>query len=452
MNLSVIGLGLNKEDISLGAYNHLKTAKTVVLRTENTVSCSALKDWGIDYVALDYVYQKSKNFDSLTKNICAEINKMLKLGDVCYLVDGAVSEDICAARLLKRHKKAVVFEGVSKAAAAISRMGLCGQGYTAASAYQFDGFDKFTLPLVVYDLDSQIMASEWKLKLSSLIGEEAKVGLYVDNRLKYVNMYEIDSFKNYDYSTVLVVPDIPLKDRQRFDFKDLVNIVEILRGDNGCPWDRVQTRESLKKTLIEEAYELVDAVNKADEDKICEETGDLLLQGAFYIALSKEQGFYDGNDVLSGICTKLILRHSHVFGGDKAKNADEALTIWNKNKQVEKHLEDPAKYVGDVPKSLPALLRAEKTLKRIKGFDKSLNDKAVLVEKITKVIKDIEGGCDKESYKKLLIYVVNLLSVEDICAEDLAIDATDELILFFANLIETVGAEALKNKGQMSDY
>ena len=115
-------------------------------------------------------------------------------------------------------------------------------------------------------------------------------------------------------------------------------------------------------------------------------------------------------------------------------------------------MEDPAKYVGDVPKSLPALLRAEKTLKRIKGFDKSLNDKAVLVEKITKVIKDIEGGCDKESYKKLLIYVVNLLSVEDICAEDLAIDATDELILFFANLIETVGAEALKNKGQMSDY
>ena len=68
--------------------------------------------------------------------------------------------------------------------------------------------------------------------------------------------YIKNSFKNYDYSTVLVVPDIPLKDRQRFDFKDLVNIVEILRGDNGCPWDRVQTRESLKKTLIEEAYEL----------------------------------------------------------------------------------------------------------------------------------------------------------------------------------------------------
>ena len=121
MGLTIIGLGVNAGDISLNAFNHLKQAKTIVLRTESTLSASTLKSWGISYIALDYVYQKSKNFDSLTKNICKEVNALLKQGDVCYLVDGAVSEDTCAEKLLKRNKKAVVFEGVSKAAAAISR-------------------------------------------------------------------------------------------------------------------------------------------------------------------------------------------------------------------------------------------------------------------------------------------------------------------------------------------
>ena len=247
------------------------------------------------------------------------------------------------------------------------------------------------------------------------------------------------------------MPDIALEKRERFDFYDLVKIVEILRGDKGCPWDRAQTRESLKKTLIEESYELVDAINKNDEEKICEETGDLLLQGAFYIALSKEQGFYDGSDVLSGICTKLIMRHSHVFGGDKAKSAEEALTIWNKNKQTEKNLQDPKSYVADVPKNLPALLRAEKTLKRIKGFDASLNDKHVLVEKIQNTIKQIESNGAEDYYKKLLIYVVNLMSVEGFCAEDLAYDATDELIDFFSEIIAAIDGEATNKTRKMID-
>ena len=455
MGLTIIGLGVNAGDISLNAFNHLKQAKTIVLRTENTLSASTLKSWGISYIALDYVYQKSKNFDSLTKNICKEVNALLKQGDVCYLVDGAVSEDTCAEKLLKRNKNAVVFEGVSKAGAMVSRCGLTGKGYTSVSAYQLDSFEKFSLPLVVYDLDSQILASEWKLKLASLIGEEVKVGLYVDKRLKYVSLYEIDGFDYYDYSTTLVIPEIELKKRERFDFNDLVKIVEILRGDNGCPWDRVLTRESLKKTLIEESYELVDAINKGDEEKICEETGDLLLQGAFYIVLSKEQGFYDGSDVLSGICNKLIMRHSHVFGDDKAKSADEALTIWNKNKQVEKNLENPSQYVGDVPKNLPSLLRAEKTLKRIKGFDASLNDKALLIDKIKGVLSKVDGdnkGFELE-YKKLLVYVVNLLSVDGFCAEDLAYNATDDLIEFFkqVNLVKT-NEQSVDKKAKMNEF
>lgn len=458
MMLYVIGLGAKKGDISLSALEIIKNCKTVVLRTENTLSAQTVKEEGVEYISLDYLYEKSKNFDTLTKNICKKIGELLKTSDVCYLVDGAVSEDASSKILLTKYKNACVYEGVSKATYALSKAKLNGEGYTACSAYRINDFKRFTLPLVIYDLDSRILASEWKLKLMSLIGEEVKVRLYARNQQFFIPMYEIDSLDDiYDYSTVLVVDDVPLKDKERFDYTDLLSIVKILRGEGGCPWDRAQTKQTITKSLIEECYELVDAVNKDSDEKICEETGDVLLQTAFYITFLEDSLSYDASDVLSAICQKLITRHSHVFGSDKAGNAEEALTLWNKNKQIEKNYPSSSAYVDDVPKNFPAALRAEKVIKRAESCNFSYGDKADIVKNIENLVKNLSDGDErKETLKELVFEVIALIKKSGLNAEEIISEKTREYIaeLYETEKLVSDDGKNMKNltKKQVDEY
>lgn len=447
MQLTIIGLGVHAGDISYSAIEAAKKCEKVVLRTGNTESVKVLNDCGIKFITLDYLYEKSKNFDTLTKNICAEIRKLLKTSDVCYLVDGAVSEDNSAAFLISKIKNVKVYEGVSKVGYALSVSGLSGKGYTAVSAYSVSNFTKFSLPLVVYDLDSQILASEWKLKLFSLIGEEQKVRLYARNQCFSVPMYEMDGLDVYDYSTVLVVEDLPLQDKERFNYEDLIDIVKILRSPEGCPWDRAQTKKSICKTLIEECYELVDAVEKDDDDLICEETGDVLLQTAFYIGFLEDNLYLNGSDVLTGICRKLITRHSHVFGSDNAANPDEALNVWNKNKQTEKKYETPTAYLNAVPKNFPAAMRAEKVVKRAKYYDYPVGNKEELLEKLKGLLQEFAiSDNDCELLKEILFTAVALTKTCDFSAEDLLSSATSDFIEEFSKVDEAILNDKLDMK------
>ena len=124
-----------------------------------------------------------------------------------------------------------------------------------------------------------------------------------------------------------------------YEFDSLINITSILRGENGCPWDRKQSPESMKKYIIEEAYETVQAIDDINKDELCEELGDLLFQVIFQAQMAKEQGMFDINDVINGICEKMIYRHPHIFGGDNAEdylnqnNNDSFLGKWEDNKK-----------------------------------------------------------------------------------------------------------------------
>lgn len=377
MSLTVIGLGREKNDISIGALDALKTADAVFLRTENTLSAAALKENGIGYTSFDDLYLTCRSFDSITKKIIKAVKEREKAGgNVVYAVDGAVGEDLAASALIKRTRGVKIFEGVSKISYAVSLCGLSGRGYTAVSAYLKD-LKKFSYPLVVFDLDSKYFASEWKLKLFSLIGEEVPVKLLIGGDLKKIPLYEIDSFEGYDYSTVLVVDEVPLGKKERFSIDDLFEILYILRSENGCPWDKVQTKESIRANLIEEAYELVDAINKNDDELMREEIGDVLMQAAFHTVFAEERGSFDRNDVVSSLCEKLITRHTHVFGADNAKNADSALEVWTKNKQKEKGFDRAVDYVSAVPNVFPAVLRAEKTFKRADSSDYRVIDVSI---------------------------------------------------------------------------
>lgn len=176
------------------------------------------------------------------------------------------------------------------------------------------------------------------------------------------------------------------------EFERLLSIMEKLRGENGCPWDKKQTLESLLSYLLEEAYEVIDAVRKRDYISLREELGDLLLQVVFQAQIAKEEGLFDIKDVIRGINEKLIKRHPHVFGNEKFKDAEDVLLNWENMKKKEKGKES---ILDGVPSHIPALLRAYELQERARrvGFD---------WDRVEDVIKKVEEEWEefKESYAK----------------------------------------------------
>lgn len=365
------------------------------MRNAELPSAESLKEEGIAFEDLSEVYRRSRNFDTLTDNLVAEIVKRAKGVNLCYCVDGGVSEDRAARVLLKR-KDAEIIEGKSKCADLAARASL--GRYTALSAYDIADAE-LILPLVVYDLDDKNLAGDVKLALCERFGDEAKAYFFRGERRTEISLYEADRQKEYDSSCALVLPDVPLLKKTRFDTEDLAAILRLLRAPDGCPWDRVQTHKSIRINAIEEAYELVDAIDADDADKICEEAGDVLMQVLFHTLIEEERGRFTLTDVISGVCEKLITRHTHVFGGDSARSADGALSVWEKNKMTEKHQNTYSDAVNDVPQCFPALLRAQKIAKRMaKGgwdFQTPENCKKKFDEEAKELAAAVKSG-DKE--------------------------------------------------------
>lgn len=153
--------------------------------------------------------------------------------------------------------------------------------------------------------------------------------------------------------------------KERYSMDDLLALVERLRDPvRGCPWDKVQTHASIRKNMIEEAYEAADAIDLADDHLLCEELGDVLLQVALHVRMAEEAGAFTFEDVCTGICRKLVYRHPHLFAGAQASDAGQVLDAWEKLKRAEKHREGLAADLADVPAAMPALMRAQKLQKR----------------------------------------------------------------------------------------
>lgn len=186
-------------------------------------------------------------------------------------------------------------------------------------------------------------------------------------------------------------------------FTSLLDIMVRLRAENGCPWDRAQTHESIRSNLIEETYEALEAIDTHDDTLLCEELGDVLLQVVFHARIAEERGAFGIGDVLSGLCDKLITRHEHVFGGVKAENAAEALESWNNAKQKAKQDESAAMRLKAVPEAMPALMRASKVQSRADKADglvsprNALYDEETAGEALWALVNDIRlSGIDPE--------------------------------------------------------
>jgi len=195
----------------------------------------------------------------------------------------------------------------------------------------------------------------------------------------------------------------------------LIDIMKLLRSKDGCPWDREQTYESLKSYLIEETYEYLEAVDSNDKRHMCEELGDVLLQVVFHAQIAAENGDFNINDVINGICDKLIHRHPHVFGDVRVDTSGEVLKNWEEIKKKEKGLVDQTSVLQDVPKNLPALMRSYKVQQKAAqvGFD--WDNPADVFAKIREEIDELEAEYKKsdkngieDELGDVLFSVVNL--------------------------------------------
>ena len=226
--------------------------------------------------------------------------------------------------------------------------------------------------------------------------------------------------------------------KNAYNISDLIEIMRMLRSPDGCPWDKVQTHESIRQNFIEETYEAVEAIDKGDTALLKEELGDVLMQVVFHSIMEEEEGRFTFDDVCDDVCQKLIIRHPHVFGNVEADTPEQVLRNWDAIKMQTKSQESIADSVDDVARSLPALMRAQKVQKRSakSGMDfKDAADAACTVpEEQQELFRAIEGG-DKtrieDELGDLLFSVVNIARFVGVDAEQALSKATDKFAARF---------------------
>lgn len=232
-----------------------------------------------------------------------------------------------------------------------------------------------------------------------------------------------------------------------YNVQDLVEIMRILRSPGGCPWDAEQTHESIKKNLIEETYEVIEAINKDDKELLCEELGDLLMQVVFHAQMEQEAGQFDFDAVSDGVCKKLIERHPHVFGDVSISGVDDVLTNWDAIKRKTKKQKTTTQSMLSVPRELPALMRATKLQKKAAdvGFDWSEVTGALdkLEEEIGELRQAISNNNKENMAEELgdiLFSAVNVSRFIKTDAEEALTAASDKFLSRFTE-VEKLAAE-----------
>ena len=408
--IKIIGLGTDKEEISLKGFNALKKADYIIFRTNKTKSAKWLFDEE-KHISLDYLYDSSEDFEQLLTALVDTVKGYEEKGSVCYLVDGDGIHDRSVA-LLSQKSEVEIYPSVSRENATQAQCESFGD-YIGISAYDFVSARSFLTPrlgVIIKEIDNKYLASEVKLKLIELFGAEEEVYLVNNGKVQKVLVEDIDRLKGYCYSTTVLIPHRDFIDKKRFGFEDLAEIIYRLRDKDGCPWDREQTHDSIKQCCIEESYELMEAINLEDVSKMEEETGDVLLQGIFHAIIAESEEEYSITDVLTVLCLKLINRHTHIFGNVKANDVDSALDAWETAKAKEKKQTTFSRRMEEVA-PMPALMKAEKIQRIAKKANFEWENVDGAVEKVYEEMKELlaEDADRFEEGGDLLFSVVNVL-------------------------------------------
>ncbi|MDY3617897.1 nucleoside triphosphate pyrophosphohydrolase [Agathobaculum sp.] len=247
---------------------------------------------------------------------------------------------------------------------------------------------------------------------------------------------------------------VDFQQKDKYDFNDLLRIMEILRAPDGCMWDREQDHHTIRRNFIEETYEVCEAIDEEDAEHLKEELGDVLLQVVFHTEMEREKGVFDIGDVADGICKKLIYRHPHIFANTEVSSSDEILSNWDKLKRREKHQETDTDALQSVARSLPGLIRAEKLQKKAAkvGFDWNGVEGALdkVTEELDEVRQAMAGQGDvEEELGDLLFSAVNVARFAKVDPERALEKSSDKFIRRFAQM-EKLAAEQGKVLSDLS--
>ena len=250
---------------------------------------------------------------------------------------------------------------------------------------------------------------------------------------------------------------VHFKEKARYDYDDLLEIIRVLRSPEGCPWDQVQTHQSIRRGLLEEAYEAAEGIDRDDADLLREELGDVLMQVVFHADIERQRGRFTMEDVVDGVVKKLIFRHPHVFGGaEPEKDAQSVLVSWDAIKRREKHQRTTAQAMDSVARSLPALWRAEKVQKKAKkaGFD--WPDISGALDKLSEELEELkaaaaQGTNVEEELGDLLFSAVNVSRFVKADPEQALNAATDKFISRFRKVEALAVREGRSMEGMTPD-
>ncbi len=221
-----------------------------------------------------------------------------------------------------------------------------------------------------------------------------------------------------------------LLEKELFCFDDLVEIMRLLRSEEGCPWDMEQTHGDIRSCMIEEAYEVVEAIDNNDAELLKEELGDVLFQVVFHSRIEDEKGVFRVNDVIDGICKKMIHRHPHVFLKENLKSSEEVIDRWEEIKIEEKQRKMLSSRLRAIPPMLPALMRAQKVIKKLGITEEKTT--ADFIEEFRTSMEEISHSQNAERALGRLLFSATMLSVA------LGLDAEQQLGLAVDDIIETI--------------
>ncbi|WP_342536648.1 nucleoside triphosphate pyrophosphohydrolase [Sporosarcina sp. FSL K6-3508] len=380
--ITVIGLGAGDLDqLSLGTYRLLKQAERLVIRTEEHPVVSQLRSEGLQMESFDAIYEAKDAFEDVYQTIVENLLEMSREQLVTYAVPGhPLVAERTVQLLIEKEQAGEIELYIAGGSSFLDPI------FTALRIDPIEGFqlldgtdlkrddirmDQHVLVGQVYDA---FVASDVKLSLMEKYPDEHLVTIVTaagsaDEKLTTLPLFELDRVMTLNNLTTIYVPPILERDQRLKEWSSLREIIAALRAPDGCPWDREQTHETLKRYLIEESYELIQAIDDEDDEAIIEELGDVLLQVFLHAQIGEDNGYFSIEDVLESIGAKMIRRHPHVFGQAEADTTAEVLTNWQAIKEQEKPqrtslLEDQARYAS----SLLTSFNYQKSAAKV-GFD-----------------------------------------------------------------------------------
>ena len=414
--ICIIGLGPGDiGSLTLSAVEKINNGNKVYLRTENHPTVEYLKQNNIEYCSYDFVYEEEEEFTKVYEKICQNlIQKAEKYGIINYCVPGhPLVAEKTVSLLIESEKEGKIeteiVSGLSFIEPMISSIGMDpvnGLKIIDGLNIEEQSVDINTDNLIT-QVYNQMRASDFKLELVDIYGDEYEIqvvksaGIVGEEKKVTIPLYELDRLDWIDHLTSIYIPKMEKDKKSKYDLSDLMRIMKTLRGRDGCDWDRKQTHDSLKPYLIEEAYEVVDAIESGDTDDIADELGDLMLQIVFHSQIASEEGSFNIYDVTTAICEKLIRRHPQVFSEYLKDDFEEISLDWNDIKAKEKDMSTYTERMKNVTKGLPALMKSVKIQNRASDVGFDWPDVSGALAKVDEELMEVKTELDANNKNRL---------------------------------------------------